>query len=315
MEEVTRMNTRLFKMLSLIAIVALLVCGQAIAADTAHHYTVKLVPRAGGASVEFAPAEPANLFALTAAFTASPLASPDTSPTNSDGTPIWPCFGSYSSASGTSTENPDCPTIGDPKQGFPAGGAVLGSPAYAWSLSACNATASSSPVCGQTETFYEDNTGDETDDLLYTVEATQGTTVIADSGTEDFGPCAFFGGPAGCTGAPGFPFQVVFTGDQNFGTQGVTGKNNGNCLADVNYPLTSNNPVDITYPYLIEANKTCGAAVSGAVTITATTELATPAYTPSTSKTTCAPVGGPPCYTVKYTSKYKISQKILIYLQ
>lgn len=80
--------------------------------------------------------------------------------------------------------------------------------------------------CDQTETFYEDDTGDSTDDLLYSVVVEQGTSVIADSGTIDFGP-----NPCG-----GSPAVVVFTGDANFGTLGVTGKNNGNCDADFNYP-------------------------------------------------------------------------------
>jgi hypothetical protein len=303
----------MFKTLSLIAIVALFVCGQQMfAADAHHRYTVKLVPRAGGgASVQVAPvSEPATLLALTAAFAATPAPYG----TNTDGSELWPCFGSYDSASGTATENVDCPTIGDPKQGFPGGGVVVGAPALSWSLTDCDATSTSSAPCGNTETWYEDNTANTTADLLYTIEAVQGSAVIADSGTEDFGPCALFGGPTDCT--PGtYPIQVIFSGDQNFGTDGQTGKNNGNCDADFNYPLEANTADTITYPYGIAASKTCVAPVAGAVTITATTELATPAYTLESAKVCTAAGVSSPCYEVKYTKISSISQKWTIYLQ
>jgi hypothetical protein len=304
MEE-SRMKSRKFQLLTLVAIVAL-ICGQAIAAESQHHYTVKVIPRAQQSTDEVVPATlTKNLYALSAVFAQSPLAvvGPTTG-VNSDGTDLWPCFGSYSSASGTSSENPDCPTIGDPSQGFPAGAAALGSPAYVWSLSACNATSTSANVCGQTETFYEDDTDDSSDELTYSIEATQGSTVIADSGTVVFGPNTF----GGLTP----PADVVIYGDQNFGTLGETGKNNGNCDADFDYPLTS-----AAFPgstYVIAAGKTCGAAAAGAVTITATTEVGTPAYTEETKASECGTVT-PPCYTVKFTKKYEVSQKWTIYLQ
>jgi hypothetical protein len=57
-----------------------------------------------------------------------------------------------------------------------------------------------------------------TDDLLYRVEVVQGTNVIYDSGTIDFGPNPF----GGLTP----PADVIFSGDTNFGTLGETGKNN-----------------------------------------------------------------------------------------
>jgi len=310
------MKSRFLKTLSLIAIVALFVCGQQMfAADAHHRYTVKLVPRAGGgASVQVAPvSEPATLLALQAAFAATPAPYGE----NNDTSELWPCFGSYSSASGTASENPDCPTIGDPKQGLPGGGVVVGAPALSWSLTDCNATSTSAAPCGNTETWYEDNTADTTDDLTYTIEAVQGPTVIADSGVEDFGPCALYGGPTDCTPGP-YPIQVIFSGDQNFGTQGVTGENNGNCEADYQYPLNANTQATVSYPFVIQANKTCGEAVAGAVTITATTELATPSYVALTKGTdgfgdTCTKTA--PCYTVKYVKKTSIAQKWTIYLQ
>ena len=136
----------------------------------------------------------------------------------------------------------------------------------------------------------------------------QGSTVIADSGTIDFGT-----NPYGGLTPPG---DIVIYGDQNFGTEGETGENNGNCDPSFAYPLaTAANPGTV---YGIAANKTCGAAVSGPVTITATTELATPTYVADTKGTggngqTCTKTA--PCYTVKYTSKFKLSQKFIINLQ
>jgi hypothetical protein len=267
-----------------------------------HHYTVKVMPRTQSESVQPS-ALAANLYGTSAVFAFSPFTQ-SSSPTNSDGTDLWPCFGSYTTAGGTSSENPDCPTIGDPSQGFPAGGVALGAYAYTWSLSDCNATTTTASPCGQTETWYEDDTNDSTDTLTYSVVATQGSTTIADSGTVVFGPNSFGGqSPAA---------NVVIYGDQNFGTQGETGANNGNCEADFDYPLTS-----AAFPgstYVIAAGKTCGAAVAGAVTITATTEVAKPTYTKETKASECGSVPVP-CYTVKFTKKYSIAQKWTIYLQ
>jgi len=309
------MNNRLFKTLSLIAIVALLVCGQAIAADNSHHYTIKIVPRTTQQdNFDLSPANPAaDLYALAQYFAATP----QPFGTNTDGTELWPCFGSYSSASGTSSENPDCPTIGDPAQGFPVGGVVIGIPAYQFPLAACNATSTSAAACGNTETWYEDDTGDSTDDLTYLIVATQGSTTIADSGTVDFGPNAL--GNAGS-----IPIQVIISGDQNFGTQGQTGgANNGNCEADFDYPLASE-PPPFPGTYVIAAGKTCGVAGAGAVTITATTTLSTPSYTKETTAAKCTPivngangtVVGPPCWTTKLTATkpHTVTQKWTIWL-
>ncbi|HTW32608.1 MAG TPA: hypothetical protein VMD76_13085, partial [Candidatus Sulfotelmatobacter sp.] len=228
---------------------------------------------------------------------------------NSDGSEIWPCFGSFD-GSDASTENPDCQSFKDTNfspttLGLPAGAGILGTPSYTWSLAACDQTDSSVAPCGQTNTWYEDDSNDSTDELLYIIEATQGTTVIADSGTVDFGPNVYGGlSPAA---------DVVIYGDQGFGNQGISGENTGNCTADYNYPLTTAaNPGEV---YIVQANKTCAAPVAGLVKLSATTEVATPAYTKSTSKTTCAPAGGEPCYTVKWTVKYKVLQSWYINLQ
>jgi hypothetical protein len=249
-----------------------------------------------------------NLYGLQAAFT-------QVYPTpgaNADLTDIWPCFGN------SSTPNGDCPTIGNPTITFPSGAAALGAPAYVWLLanpgangygcdSSTNGTTSTSYLpCGQTETWYEDDTGDTTDELLYSLVVTQGTTVLVDSGTVDFGVNTF----GGLTPPP----DVIIYGDQNFGNWAgaTTGPNNANCTADVNYPLAAAaNPGSV---YIVAAGKTCNNPVAGAATLTAVTELATPKYTKSTSSKVCGSVG-PPCYTVRWTKKYSITQKWTIFFE
>lgn len=219
---------------------------------------------------------------------------------------IWPCFGGAAGCSDTD------------------GGSVeVGVPEYAWLLVAntvtnpdqpfgCNSTttASAADNCGETETWYEDFTSSTSDDLLGLWEVVQGTSVIYDSGTVDFGPDAL--GQA----LTDYPLTVVFTNAQNFGTQGVSaGPNNGNCDPSFNYPSTING-----YPgeFGIAAKKTCVNAVSGLATIETTISLESAAWIKSTSAVTCAPAGGPPCYTVKYTAHspaWKETAKTTIWLQ
>jgi hypothetical protein len=293
------MSSRLFKMLPLIALIALVALGQmAFAEGPQNHYTVKVVPRHSDSGPQPATAITPNLYGLTAAFTATAYPT-----TNSDGTDIWPCFGTGESGS---SANPDCEFIGDPKIDFPAGGVALGVPSYQWSLANCNATSTSSPDCGETETFYEDQTGDTADDLLYELVATQGSTVLVDTGEIDF---TGGGNPYGGLTPPA---DVVIYGPSNFGGMGLTGPNNGNCLPNINYPVTAD-PAGAEF--IISANKTCGSAVAGPVTITATTEVATPTYTPESTKTCTKEGVSSPCWEVKFTSKYKVSQKWTINLQ
>jgi len=293
---------RFFQLLACLAIVGFFACGQvALAQDDAQskiHYHIKVVPRTPGVQGEAISnvAPVANLYPLSAVFTATVF------PTdiNSDGSDIWPCFGNGLGSG-------DCPFIGSPQINFPAGGAALGVPSYVWSTTACDQTSGSVPPCGQTETFYEDDTAATTTaDLTYTLEVTQGTgtgtKVIADSGTVDFGINPFGGSTP--------PADVVIFGDQGFGTLGLTGPNNGDCSADFNYPTSSDPAVGV---FVIQANKTCVAPVSGLATLTATTEIGTPHYTKHTTVASCGATT-PPCWTVTYTSVHKLIQKWTIWL-
>jgi len=310
------MKSRLLIVITLVGVVAVLAFAQTtLAAENPHHYTIKMVPRQHQEQGAVEPAAlAANLYGLAQYFGATPYVDAAVSPTNSDGYDLWPCFGSYTSSGGTSSENTDCPTIGNPSQPFPVNAIAIGGPAYVWSLSACNATSTSANYCGQTQTWYEDDTNDSTDEEIYSIVATQGTTIIADSGTVVFGPNTF----GGLTP----PADVIIYGDQNFGNMGETGgANNGNCSPDYDYPLATNAWPGSTY--VIAAGKTCGAAVSGPVSITATTEVAKVSYTKGTTAALCTPIVngapgtpvGPPCYLAHFTSKYKVLQKWTILLQ
>jgi hypothetical protein len=296
-----------------LTVVALLVCAgpQAQAAEPHHHYQIKVMPRAARPDGKVIHSNLANgLYSAGAAFVGTPysdsaIAGNSAGVFNADGTEVWPCFGGYDGST-ESTENADCEYFEDtgytPKSvPLPAGAAILGTPSYTWSLADCDASASTVNPCGQTNTWYEDDSNDSTDELLYIIEVTQGTAVIADSGTVDFGPNVYGGlSPAA---------DVVIYGDQNFGTMGETGENNGNCEASFGYPLATNaNPGSV---YTVQANKTCVAPVAGLAKLTATTEIASPAYTALTRGTggngqTCTKTA--PCYDVKYTVKYKLAQ-------
>jgi len=275
-----------FKFLTSLVIVCCFVCGQAVAQEK-HHWQIKVVPRAANQGPRPQATLADNLYGLSQVFVTTPAGFP----LNTDGSELWPCFGDTSSA------NPDCPSIGNPSQVLPTGGVVLGGPQYVWSLAACDGTNNSGAPCGQTETFYEDDTNDTSpnDDLTYLIVATQvqgGKTVtLADSGTVDFGPNPFGGASPAA--------DVIISGDQTFGSDGAPGKNNGNCEADFNYP----SPV-LPGVFVIQANKTCVDPIAGPVTLTATTEVATAVFTTKGSVTT-----------VKYTKKFSVAQKWTINLQ
>lgn len=163
-----------------------------------------------------------DLFLLGSGFGALPQV-------DGGGNDEWPCF------SGSSDPNAaDCSQIS-------AGGVVVGTPAYTWSLANCNANTSTSPNCGQLFWFYEDDTGDSTDHLIVSLTVKQGTDFILATGNVDLGPNSF---PAGSI--------VVIYDDTAFGTLGETGKNNGFCAG---------------------SKKTCSNPLKGIATVVFTTKV------------------------------------------
>lgn len=215
------MKSRLFQVFALMAIVAFFVCGQqALAQESRHHLQARVVSGAEMRQVKNL-AKFDELFQLSSGFGALP-------PVDGGGNDEWPCFPNQN-ANGA-----DCSTIA-------AGGVVIGSPAYTWSLADCDANTASSPNCGQVFWFYEDDTGDMTDHLIVSIVVKQGTEYILDTGNFDFGPNPF---PAGSV--------IVISDDVAFGTLGGTGKNNGFCDG---------------------SNKTCVNPVAGIATVTLTTKV------------------------------------------
>jgi hypothetical protein len=163
-----------------------------------------------------------DLFLLGSGFGALP-------PVDGGGNDEWPCF------SGSSDPNAaDCSQIS-------AGGVVIGTPAYTWSLASCNGNTSASPNCGQLFWFYEDDTGDSTDNLIVSLTVKQGTNFILATGNIDLGPNSF---PPGSI--------VVIYDDTAFGTLGETGKNNGFCAG---------------------SKKTCANPLKGIATVNFTTKV------------------------------------------
>ena len=239
---------------------------------------------------------PPGLYPLVAGFFVSPYVADPTEPTNSDGSDIWPCFGVSS----------DCPYIGNPQQTFPAGGLIVGIPIYTWYASSnasegivgCGDQTSVFNFCLQANNWYEDATLDMTDDLLFSMVVMQGSRIVFDSGTQDYGPNAF-----GATAAD-YPFIGGFLEDANLGSLGQTGRNNGNCypnstptntpslIGAAYYPLAS--PAFPGY-YGVSDNRHCGALIAGMPAyVSITVELATPKYTKHIHASTCTAADGTP---------------------
>lgn len=239
-----------------------------------------------------------GLYGVTQAFFTSPYPNWIN---NSDGVELWPCFGNQD----------DCSSIGNPS--IPFYGVATGKPLFTWSLSACDGTTNGTQnpyslgetwdataingfyiPCGQINNFYQDYSGDTTDDILWRAEVTQGGNLIADTGVEDWGPNPFAGD------------IVVFYEDFNFGTLGDEGPNNGNCVPNYNYPDTI--PPVLTYPVITAGGHTCVDPVSGPATISVYTSIATPTWT-------CKDKLGVVNCTVKYKTVYSLKQQWSIYLQ
>jgi hypothetical protein len=293
-------KSRWFQVIVLFAIVAFCACSQMAFARP--HAAV--VPRADSQVHPDGVYPASGLYGVTQAFAGSPY--PNWL-TNTDGVELWPCFGDGGG-------NGNCPTIGNPV--IPFSGIAVGIPYFVWSLANCDGTTNGTQVpyvqdqgetwnpyaingyyipCGQINTFYQDYAGDNTDDILWSAVVMQGTSVIADTGIQDWGVNPYGGGQL-----------IVFYQDFNFGALGDMGPNNGNCVPNYNYPTSS--PGTLTYPVITAGGKTCVDPVAGPATILVTTALATPTWTCKTklSVTTCK---------VNYARKYSLNQKISIVLQ
>ncbi len=130
----------------------------------------------------------------------------------------WPCQASWTNFNGA-----DCSQIA-------YGGVVIAWPTYTWSLEQCSDDSEGAPTyCGQVFWFYEDDTGDTTDDLIATTEVKQGTNIILYVVT-NFGPGA------------DTPGDNVIWLDSAFGTQGQTGKGNGWCAGTKAVRCTGHRP-------------------------------------------------------------------------
>jgi hypothetical protein len=231
---------------------------------------------------------------------------------NADGTDLWPCVSG-------STANPDCPTLGNPVIQFPRDAVVTGFPGFGFALqntpglgngTGCDALVNGTgpqgtpyKPCAQITTWYDDNTNDSTDDLLWRIEVTQGGNIIYASGTIDFGPA----GPN-----VKYPVHVVLSNDANLGywPGAGTGPNNGNCSKDIFYPLA--NPAFPGGFYEVAAGKSCVRPHAGPAQVTEVTLLATPAYA-QVSGNACTGKGvASPCYVVKWTRTQEIRQNFTV---
>jgi len=190
-------KSRLFQLIMCLAVVAFIVCGQQALAQTVHHLQARAVSQ-NGAHAQ-AKTEKKVLEQLMSGFGFLP-------PVDGSGNDEWPCF-----PNGGNPNDADCASIA-------AGGVVLGAPAYSQSLANCDANASTSPNCGQIFWFYEDDTGNNTDNLVVSIVVKQGKNFILDTGPFNFGANPF---PAGSV--------IVISDDVAFGTLGQTGPGNGFC--------------------------------------------------------------------------------------
>ena len=201
-------KSRWFQVLALTVILACMVCGQQALAENPHHLQIRAVNINGFESQKGAK-EKKVLEELSSGFGVLP-------PVDGSGNDEWPCFPNQN-ANGA-----DCSSIA-------TGGVVIGQPAFTQSFSACDADSDSSTNCGQVFSFYEDDTGDNTDDLVVSIVVKQGKNYIMDTGPYNFGPNPFSPGTV-----------IVISDDTAFGTLGQTGPGNGYCAGSTE---TCVNPV------------------------------------------------------------------------
>jgi len=193
---------RLFQLFSSLAMVTFLVCGQhALAQETQAKSRLRIqahVVSTMDQGVASNAVEKKVLYQLSSGFGVLP-------PKDSNGDDEWPCV-----PNSANPNYPDCSNIAP-------GGIVIGVPGYTQSLANCDDSTSTISYCGQIFWFYEDDTGDNTDDLIITIAVKQGKNYIADV-VYNFGPNPY---PAGSV--------VIISDDTAFGTLGETGPGNGFC--------------------------------------------------------------------------------------
>jgi hypothetical protein len=190
-------KSRWFQVLAITAILACIVCGQQALAENPHHLQIRAV-NANGVDPLKGAKEKKALEQLSSGFGVLP-------PVDGGGNDEWPCFPNQN-ANGA-----DCSAIA-------AGGVVIGQPAFTQSFSACDADSDTSTSCGQMFSFYEDDTGDNNDDLVVSIVVKQGKNYIMDTGSVDLGPNPFSPGSV-----------VVIYDDTAFGTLAQSGPGNGYC--------------------------------------------------------------------------------------
>ncbi|MGB8012981.1 MAG: hypothetical protein WCF68_15315 [Terriglobales bacterium] len=194
-------SSRLFPLASFVAMTAFLVCGQNALAQQNQkdrlHIQAYAVP-ATNQGISSDVVEKKILYQLSSGFGALP-------PLDANSDYEWPCF-----------PNPANPNYADCSS-IATGGVVIGTPAFTQSLTSCDDSTSTISDCGQIFWFYEDDTGDTTDDLIVTIAVKQGKNYIMDV-VYDFGPNPY---PAGSV--------VIISDNTAFGTLGETGPGNGFC--------------------------------------------------------------------------------------
>ena len=295
-------KSRWFQVLASLAILASFVCGQAMAEDQEHFqlriHRQKIQKHARGRRSEFGtrplqiqscpPAFPtcaniptADLYTVFAGLGIMPQQ--DASQFGSTGYVYdeWPCDPANYGGGSPSVGCPYATIQGESENdgsGVFSGGLVIGYPGYSIQFagdtnlangdppcyynSAPHLTDGLPPFCTQIVNFWEDDTTDTTDELYQTIEVTQGTSVIFDSGVIDWGQ------------NEGGPLEYQEWIDVLFGTLGQPGvvngkavKNNGMCLA-ANSVIISNE-----FGSNYASGKTCSQPVPGAAKVTIITYI------------------------------------------
>jgi hypothetical protein len=190
-------KSRMFQVFACLAIVVFFVCGQQAQAQQRLQFRVAPGPHADKAPRKGVK-EKAVLEQLSSGFGTLP-------PLDENGNDVWPCFPNMNS------NGMDCSSI-------PTGGVVIGEPAYTWSLRACDGHTATSANCGQVFSFFEDDTGDNTNYIVTSVVAKQGADYILNTGPVNLGLDPF---------SPGTVLVIYL--DTAFGTLGQTGPGNGFC--------------------------------------------------------------------------------------